>query len=244
MRQSVQRPKNKKKEKEASAASRASPTPSDRTGGTQGASKEAKAAVPDDASLASADSFGLSEGGSQLQLEGGSQLQLSVMSGSLEGSQVTKGAKDSDSDISILQKAPGSQPAKEVVALFKLATPTTLVFISLDGQLTDFRLDKRLDSYSELQREIARLTKKSRKMYAIQDEAALPISSDNWKGYNIIRVKEIAVRPRFQDLFPLANDWESTEYHEARHKRAMAATEGDDGNMSLLSQGSGDYGKL
>ncbi|KAJ1434211.1 hypothetical protein B484DRAFT_446777 [Ochromonadaceae sp. CCMP2298] len=228
MRQSVQRPKNKKKDKEDVPAT---------------SSKEAtsfelvvKLTVPDDASVASVDSFGLSDAGSQLQ--------LSVLSGSLVGSQVTGSvAKDSDSDISVLHKPPGSQPAKEAVALYthKMAIPTTLVFISLDGVLTDFHLDKRLDSYTELQREIAKLTKKSRQMFAIQDDAGLPIKSDSFKGYNLIRVKEIAVRARFQDLRLLSADWESTGYHEARHKKAM---EPDDGDVSYLSQGSGDYGKM
>lgn len=175
--------------------------------------------VRDDASVASAKSYDSS-------ITGGSPT-----GGSIVGS-LRSGARDSDSELSILQKKLGGV----VVEKFKLETCTVLVFISLDGVLSEYPLTKRIMAYSELQREIARIKPKTRKMYIIQDITGVPISSKNFPGYDLIRIKEICVKPRFEQLKHLRADWESTLYHEAVHN---APEDGGDG-VSFLSHNSDD----
>lgn len=150
--------------------------------------------IPDDASAVSALSHAMSEADSQ---------QVGSIAGSLRSA-----AKDSDSEISILQKK------YAVVEKFKLETCTVIVFVSLDGVLTEYPQNKRITSYSELQREIARIQTKTRKMYVIQDINGVPISAQKFVGYDIVRVKEIAVKPMFSMLKNLPIDWEQTKYHE------------------------------
>lgn len=121
-----------------------------------------------------------------------------------------------------------------MIEKFKLETCTVLVFISVDGVLTEFPLTKRIMAYSELQREIARIKPKTRKMFIIQDINGVPLSSKNFTGYDLIRIKEICVKPRYDQLQHLQSDWETTLYHEAVHNAPEDAGDG----VSFLSQNS------
>lgn len=154
--------------------------------------------VADDSSVASADSVPASDNGSQ-------------QVGSVIGSVVSA----AESEMSILQKKYGAGAMDK----FKLETCTVIVFISLDGILSEYPQTKRIMSYSELQRDIARIQPKTRKMYIIQDINGVPLSAKNFKGYDIIRVKEICIKPRYDQLRKLPLDWEETGYHEAAQSR-------------------------
>lgn len=171
--------------------------------------------IADDSSVASADSVPASDNGSQPV-------------GSMVGSVVSA----AESEMSILQKKYGGGSIEK----FKLETCTVLVFISLDGILSEYPQTKRIMSYSELQRDIARVQPKTKKMYVIQDVNGLPLSAKNFKGYDIIRVKEICVKPRFDHLRKLPLDWEETGYHEAVQNKPDDM--GD--SVSYLSQDTDD----
>lgn len=171
----------------------------------------------DDASALSALSFGLSEAGSQF-------------AGSLVGS-VKSGARDSDSEISILKL----KYAGGAVEKFKLETCTVIVFVSLTGSLTEYPLNKRITSYSELQREIARLQPKSRKMFVIQDISGAPISAKYFTGYDLIRVKEISIKPNYKILKDLPLNWEQTGYHDVLEDNNGGQYNDNDDNFSFAS---------
>lgn len=94
-----------------------------------------------------------------------------------------------------------------------LETCTVIVFVSLYGALTECPLNKRITSYMDLQREISRLQPKMHKMFVIQDISGAPISAKNFVGYDLVRVKEICVKPRFEMLKYMPIDWEDTQYH-------------------------------
>lgn len=142
------------------------------------------------------------------------------------------GVRDSDSELSILKKKKNTVVAVEK---FQLETCTVLVFITLDGVLSEVPLTKRIMSYSELQREIARIKPRTKNMFIIQDVNGVPLSSKNFAGYDLIRVKEICVKPRYDQLKHLQADWETTLYHEAVHNAPEDAGDG----VSFLSQNSG-----
>lgn len=99
---------------------------------------------------------------------------------------------------------------------FQLETCTELLFISLVGEQRSVKLNKRISSYSELQREIARYTPNSRQMFAIQDARKEPIFSKNFDTYDLIRIKEIAVKPDRRMIYSLHRDWEKEDYHEVK----------------------------
>lgn len=157
----------------------------------------------------------------------------SVQAGSHAGSVASK-ARDSDSEMSILQNKYGAGAMEK----FKLETCTVIVFISIDGILSEYPQTKRITSYSELQREIARIQPKTKKMFVVQDINGVPLSSRNFKGYDLIRVKEICIKPRFEQLKKLSIDWEDAGYHEAVYKRPAAADDND--SVSYLSQETDD----
>lgn len=189
-----------------------------KTGKSSVAEKSNDLVVADDSSVASADSFTISEHGSQ-------------QVGSIVGS-IRSAVKDSDSEMSILQKKYGAGAMDK----FKLETCTVIVFISLDGVLSEYPQTKRIMSYSELQRDIARIQPKTRKMYVIQDIQGAPLSAKNFKGYDLIRVKEICVKPRYDQLRKLPIDWEETGYHEAVQDRPDDMAD----SVSYLSQDTDD----
>jgi hypothetical protein len=164
--------------------------------------------VADDSSVVSALSNVLSEGGS-------------LQAGSVVGS-IKSGARDSDSEISILQRKYAGTVEK-----FVLETCTVMVFVSLEGKLTEYPLKYRITTYSDLQREISRIRPKSRIMYIIQDISGAPISAKHFAGYDLVRVKEISTRPLPSMLKNLPVDWEQNRYHAVAESRED--TDADDG---------------
>jgi hypothetical protein len=170
--------------------------------------------VKDDSSIVSA------------QTEGGKSLQQSVANSS-----IISGVRDSDSELSFLQKGQ--------VEKFKLETCTVLVFIDINGALTEYPLTKRIASYTELQCEIARIKPKTRTMFQIQDINGRPLSSKDFVGYDVIRVKEVLLRPKYDMLKHLAANWEQTDFHEAVNNRPVSI-KAVGNSISRLSHNSDD----
>ncbi len=77
--------------------------------------------------------------------------------------------EDGSDTESIITKNKLKKIEQAEVALFELERCTTLIFISLSGERSEVLLTKRIVAYSELQREIAKLTPKTNKMYVIQN---------------------------------------------------------------------------
>lgn len=81
---------------------------------------------------------------------------------------------DSDSD-NIIAKSKFKRTETAAIEKFELEKCTTLLFISLTGVRTEVELKKRVSTYSDLQREIARLTPKreKNKMFVIQNSEGM-----------------------------------------------------------------------
>ena len=152
-----------------------------------------------------------------------------VLAESVLAESVLSAKQESDPGVALVKKVDVNQ--------FKLETCTVIVFVSLDGAMTEYPLTKRIMAYSELQREIAGIKRKSTIMYVIQDIRGFPISSKDFPGYDLIRVKETLLRPRFSDLKKIQKDWEQKDYHEVVNNREPE--EKDD--VSFNSQNSDPY---
>jgi hypothetical protein len=104
---------------------------------------------------------------------------------------------------------------------YELPKNTTLVFVSLKGEKTEKNLNVRVENYTELQREIAKLLPKSAQMFLIQDMDGNRILPDNFIPSDFIRVKEIMGAPvidsftkgHLKVLNKLPYDWEDHDYH-------------------------------
>jgi hypothetical protein len=103
----------------------------------------------------------------------------SIPSSSIKGSSVGESERslvvsnkgddnNSDSD-SVISKNRTKRAEQVAVEKFELEKCTTIRFISLAGEITEKLLTKRVVTYSEFQREIARLNPKVNKMYVIQN---------------------------------------------------------------------------
>lgn len=83
-----------------------------------------------------------------------------------------------------------------------------------------------MQNYTELMREISRLTPKLKDMFMLQDEQGKRIASDKFIPRTKIVVRSIMLKPPKHDmLHDIAYDWEKTEYHEVRLKREAVERE-------------------
>ena len=100
-----------------------------------------------------------------------SELAISLTDSSVAEEDKENGAlvdKDEDDDSVVIAKTPKPQAVVPVEA-FELETCTTLIFIDLVGNKEEIKLDRRILAYSDLQREIAKRTPTTQKMYVIQN---------------------------------------------------------------------------
>jgi hypothetical protein len=94
---------------------------------------------------------------------------------------------------------------------------TILIFMHLDGTRTEKKLAFKLQSYTDLLREISRLTPDSQGMYMIQDECGQHIPSDDFIPRTKVTVRSLLRKaPSYNSLRDLSYNWESTEFHGAR----------------------------
>lgn len=100
------------------------------------------------------------------------------------------------------------------VQKFLLEKCTTLVFIKLNGEKIEKLLDKRVKTYTELQREISRYTKNSKRMFTIRDNKNEPILATAFTSYDIIKIKEIGIKPNEEELKHLDIKWDIEDYNQ------------------------------
>lgn len=152
---------------------------------------------------------------------------------------------DNDDDSVVIAKTPKPQPV--VPATFELETCTTLMFIDLVGNRNEILLDRRILLYSDLQREIAKRTPKTQKMYVIQDskgnfptllsfyvcwsfvegKAITARYFIDGEDTTLIRIKEIRIHSYPPGLIKLTPKWEFEGYHEATTQKSVALNKGD-----------------
>lgn len=130
------------------------------------------------------------------------------------------------------KKAVLLSPAISEVKKFVLEIPTTIVLITLSGEKREKTLPNRIKTYKELQREICTMTKNSKCLYCIRDKQNNPILSTHFKSYDLVRVKEIAVKPDYDTLRGLPSTWDRDEYGK------VVASEGRS-NLGNAATGSG-----
>lgn len=117
---------------------------------------------------------------------------------------------------------------------YKLPTTTTLIFQDTDGSKEERPLTIRLLTYSELQREISRLTPKQTNLYVIQNEIGERIDATNFKPMDVIVVRKLLHQPPPLSFAKgLGAKWELEAYHEAEYKRMMK-NEDDKPSVSLF----------
>jgi hypothetical protein len=104
---------------------------------------------------------------------------------------------------------------------------TTLVFLDTVGGKVEIDLNSRPATYSELQREIARLRPQSDLFLVIQNDRGEKVFPENYIPSSKLIVRELYVAremPKFL-LKHLGTRWESTDYHDAMHKAALSRVE-------------------
>lgn len=97
---------------------------------------------------------------------------------------------------------------------------TTIVVINLDGSRFEKKLAVKVQSYSELQRELSRVLPGSQQMYVIQDEKGRRIGSEGFVPRSKVFVRSLLIKPPPEsELRKLPFNWEGTDFHEVRLKR-------------------------
>ena len=139
-----------------------------------------------------------------------------------------------DSKISGNNKSPPKNQVKTlqpaIVPKFILEKCTTIRFLKLNGEMEEKKLDVRIKTYTELQRIISRYTKNSKRMYTIRTEKNEPILATSFTSYDIIKVKEIALKANEQELKHLSIHWDKDEYNQIVNTK----------RVSLVSKGNKD----
>lgn len=105
----------------------------------------------------------------------------------------------------------------------KMISTTTLVLLDSQGQREEKELDRRPITYSELQREIARIFATTSPMLIIQNERGEKIFPHNFIPSSKFIVRELLLKPPpFVGLASFSAKWEIENYHDAVHKVKMA----------------------
>eukprot|EP01036_Dinobryon_divergens_P033679 gene33679-43528_t len=106
------------------------------------------------------------------------------------------------------QTAVAAQPVQK----FILEVETTIKMIKNNGEKIEKKIPYRIKNYKDLQREICVITKDSKNLYSILDEKNLPIYASQFKTYDVIKVKEVAIKPSSYLLRGVASTWDRDEY--------------------------------
>lgn len=97
---------------------------------------------------------------------------------------------------------------------------TTLLFIQPDGSRREQVLPIRVQNYSELQREVARVVPGGREVVVMQDEKGNRLTSQNFIPRSKIVVRSLLLKPPNTSMLrTLRYDWEERDYHVARFQR-------------------------
>ena len=98
------------------------------------------------------------------------------------------------------------------VQKFVLEVETTVKMIKNNGETTEKKIPYRIKNYKDLQREICVMTRDSKFLYSILDEKNLPIYASHFKTYDVIKVKEVAMKPSSYLLRGVSSTWDRDEY--------------------------------
>jgi hypothetical protein len=108
---------------------------------------------------------------------------------------------------------------KRIGFLQSLVVNTSLEFIDIDGCRKVVELGKRILTYSELQREIARINPKSYDMYVIQNSKGEKIFPANFTPTDKLYVRKLLTKPPLLAILKgISNYWDTEEYHDAVHQ--------------------------
>ncbi len=136
-----------------------------------------------------------------------------------------------------------STTSQDSNAKFELEKCTTLIYMTLSGVKTEVMLRKRIASYTELQRDIARYFPKSNKMFKVQNSQGETILSTDLRDHDILRIKEILIKPDKKMLRELGTRWEETAYHAEKLNWSTSKEEvlGDESKALANSQDDDAY---
>jgi hypothetical protein len=98
------------------------------------------------------------------------------------------------------------------VQKFILEVETTVKLIKNNGEKIEKKIPYRIKNYKDLQREICVMTKDSKFLYTILDEKNQPIYASQFKTYDLIKVKEVVMKPSSHLLRGVASTWDRDEY--------------------------------
>lgn len=136
----------------------------------------------------------------------------------MEGEDDNTSIATADSSLVDAPADPNQPPSPKKKRVFN--NFTTLTFIALDGTRTDRPLPLKVQSYSELQREISRLNTGTQQMLVIQDEKGQRIGSQHFVPRSKIIVRELLLTaPKHDTLKGMRYDWEGADFHEVRLQR-------------------------
>lgn len=131
-----------------------------------------------------------------------------------EDAVVVRHREDSDDDEESLEF-----PTLNEITKFQLEKPTTLVFIDLNGQQTECKLKDRVANYTDLQRQIARISSKTHQMYVIQNADGQRLLAADYMPTDIIRVRQIPHKINPKAARFLSTSWEQDEYYDTVQRR-------------------------
>ncbi len=103
-----------------------------------------------------------------------------------------------------------------------LVKNTTIVFLDANGLKREVALDKRLLTYTELQREIARILPANRDMFLIQNHKGERVFPENFVPSDKVFVRKLLLTsPSMLAHRGMANTWDTDEYHDAKHQEHL-----------------------
>jgi hypothetical protein len=104
----------------------------------------------------------------------------------------------------------------QTVKKFVPPTCSTIIFMALDGSKVEKKLNDRILDYETLQREIARVLPKnnSNTLYIIQNQHGETLTStSSFQKVDVIKLREIYIKPNLESVQKLGCKWEHEEYH-------------------------------
>ena len=109
-------------------------------------------------------------------------------------------------------KSSAQAPTPVPVQKFVLEVGTIINLIKRNGEKIEKKIPTRIRNYKDLQREICVMTKNSPYLYTVTDEKNQPIYAAQFKTYDVIKVKEVAMIPDSVLLRKLPATWDRDDY--------------------------------
>lgn len=107
-----------------------------------------------------------------------------------------------------------------------LVKNTTIVFIETNGLRREVPLDKRLLTYTELQREIARLLPGNRDLFVIQNQKGQKVLPQDFVPSEKVFVRKLLLKPPSMSLYRgTPATWDTHDYHDAKYQENLKNTQ-------------------